>query len=105
MPATASASKSVSVATAVEPSPCSARIFWEIFIEQNFGPHIEQKCAVLAGSAGRVSSWKARAVSGSRARSNWSCQRNSKRASERASSQAWAPGWPLARSAAWAAIL
>ena len=32
-----------------------------IRIEQNFGPHIEQKCAVLAGSAGSVSSWKDRA--------------------------------------------
>ncbi|MFB7380954.1 hypothetical protein, partial [Kitasatospora purpeofusca] len=28
---------------------------WEIFIEQNFGPHMEQKWAVFAGSAGRVS--------------------------------------------------
>lgn len=27
---------------------------WVIFIEQNFGPHIEQKCAVLAPSAGNV---------------------------------------------------
>lgn len=25
-----------------------------IFIEQNLGPHMEQKCAVLAPSAGRV---------------------------------------------------
>jgi hypothetical protein len=28
-----------------------------IFIEQNFGPHIEQKCAVFAPSCGSVSSW------------------------------------------------
>jgi hypothetical protein len=42
-------------------------------IEQNFGPHIEQKCAVLADSAGRVSSWNARAVSGSSGNANWSC--------------------------------
>ncbi len=28
-----------------------------IFIEQNFGPHIEQKWAVLAPPAGRVWSW------------------------------------------------
>src|SRR5699024_8184505 len=42
-------------------SPCSSaylRTSWEIFMEQNFGPHMEQKWAVLAGSAGRVSSWK-----------------------------------------------
>lgn len=76
-----------------------------IFIEQNLGPHIEQKCAVFAGSAYRVSSWNSRAVSGSRARLNWSSQRNSNRASESASSQSCAPGCPLARSAAWAAIL
>ena len=56
-------------------------------IEQNLGPHIEQKWAVLAGSAGSVSSWYARAVSGSSDSSNWSCQRNSKRALDRASSQ------------------
>ena len=74
-------------------------------MEQNFGPHIEQKWAVLAGAAGRVSSWYDRAVSGSMARLNWSSHRNSNRALDRASSQAWAPGWPLARSAAWAAIL
>ena len=30
---------------------------WVIFMEQNFGPHIEQKCAVFAGSAGSVASW------------------------------------------------
>ena len=35
-------------------------------MEQNFGPHMEQKCAVFAGSAGRVSSWYACAVSGSK---------------------------------------
>src|SRR5687767_15246791 len=53
---------------------------WVIFIEQNLGPHIEQKCAVLAPSAGRVWSWYCSAVSGSRLRLNWSRQRNSKRA-------------------------
>src|SRR5207344_2649138 len=37
---------------------------------QNFGPHIEQKCATFAPSAGSVSSWYARAVTGSRARLN-----------------------------------
>ena len=41
-------------------------------IEQNLGPHIEQKCAVLAGAAGSVSSWYDRAVSGSIDRLNWS---------------------------------
>jgi hypothetical protein len=51
-----------------------------IFIEQNFGPHIEQKCATLWASLGSVSSCIARAVSGSRPRLNWSSQRNSKRA-------------------------
>ena len=45
--------------------PNALRMFCEMAIEQNFGPHIEQKCAILAGSAGRVSSWKAMAVSGS----------------------------------------
>ena len=43
--------------------------------------------------------------SGSRPRANWSRQRNSKRALLSASSRFFAPGWPLARSAAWAAIL
>jgi hypothetical protein len=41
-------------------------------IEQNLGPHMEQKWAVLAGSWGRVASWYARAVTGSRDRLNWS---------------------------------
>jgi hypothetical protein len=34
----------------------ASRTSCEIFIEQNFGPHMEQKCAILAPSAGRVSS-------------------------------------------------
>ena len=34
-----------------------------IFIEQNCGPHIEQKCAVFALSWGRVASWNSRAFS------------------------------------------
>jgi tetratricopeptide (TPR) repeat protein len=75
-----------------------------IFIEQNFGPHMEQKCAIFAPSAGSVSSWYASAVTGSSDRLNWSRQRNSKRALLRASSHCCARGWPLARSAAWAAI-
>jgi len=41
-------------------------------MEQNFGPHIEQKCAVLAGSCGSVASWNRRAVTGSSDRLNWS---------------------------------
>jgi hypothetical protein len=41
------------------PSPwfcllAKARTSWLICIEQNLGPHIEQKCAVLAPSAGKV---------------------------------------------------
>src|SRR3954467_7142755 len=76
-----------------------------IFIEQNLGPHIEQKWAVLAPSAGRVWSWNASAVSGSSDRLNWSRQRKSKRARDSASSHAFAAGWPFARSAAWAASL
>src|SRR3712207_4772814 len=78
---------------------------WVIFIEQNLGPHIEQKWAVLAPSAGGVWSWYCSAVSGSRLRLNWSRQRNSKRARDSASSCAFAAGWPFARSAAWAASL
>src|SRR6185312_722161 len=78
---------------------------WVIFIEQNLGPHIEQKCAVLAPSAGRVWSWYCSAVSGSSDRLNWSRQRNSNRARLSASSCNRAAGWPFARSAAWAAIL
>ena len=41
-------------------------------MEQNFGPHMEQKCAVLAGSCGSVASWNSRAVTGSSDRLNWS---------------------------------
>lgn len=74
-------------------------------MEQNLGPHMEQKWATLAPSAGRVSSWNSLAFQGSRERLNWSSQRNSKRAFERALSRIWAPGSPLARSAAWAASL
>ena len=38
-------------------SRANSRTSCEIFIEQNFGPHIEQKCATLAFSFGSVSSW------------------------------------------------
>ena len=47
-----------------------SRICCVISMLQNFGPHIEQKCATLAPSAGSVWSWKARAVTGSSARLN-----------------------------------
>src|SRR6266446_829557 len=57
-----------------------SRISWVICIEQNLGPHIEQKCASLAPSAGKVWSWNFSAVSGSSDRLNWSRQRNSNRA-------------------------
>ena len=85
--------------------PQDAKKKWVIFIEQNLGPHMLQKCAVLLLSFGRVSSWKSRAVSGSSPRLNWSSQRNSKRALLIASSRARAAGWPFATSAACAAIL
>ena len=42
----------------------------EIFMEQNFGPHMEQKWASLKPSSGSVSSCMARAVSGSSDKSN-----------------------------------
>ena len=48
----------------------------EMFIEQNFGPHIEQKCASLKPSSGSVSSCMARAVSGSSDSSNCRFQSN-----------------------------
>jgi hypothetical protein len=54
----------MSAAPAECPEPTYRQV---IFIEQNFGPHIEQKCATLCASFGSVSSWKARAVSGSSA--------------------------------------
>ena len=41
-------------------------------MEQNLGPHMEQKWAVLAGSCGSVASWNRRAVTGSSDRWNWS---------------------------------
>jgi hypothetical protein len=49
-----------------------------MFIEQNLGPHIKQKWAVLAPSAGSVWSWKVSAISSERL--NWSRRRNSKQA-------------------------
>jgi len=66
-------------------------------MEQNWGPHMEQKRAVFDSSAGSFSSWNAIAVSGSR--TNWSCHRNSNRALGRAWSRMGAPAWHLVRSA------
>jgi len=34
----------------------NSRTCWLICIEQNFGPHMQQKCATLQTSLGRVSS-------------------------------------------------
>src|ERR1700756_1434730 len=48
----------------------AARTSSVIFIEQNFGPHIEQKWATLAPSAGRVSSWAQGAVIGASGKLN-----------------------------------
>ena len=41
----------------------STRKSWVMRMEQNLGPHMEQKCATLCASFGRVSSWKLRATS------------------------------------------
>src|SRR5207244_11369195 len=86
---------------------CSAilRMSWVIFIEQNFGPHIEQNFADLNTSCGSVSSCIDRAVSGSSDSSNCLFQSNSKRAFDSASSRSREPLRPRATSAAWAAIL
>ena len=46
-----------SLAFSCIPACAASRMSAEIFIEQNFGPHMEQKCATLAPSAGSVSSW------------------------------------------------
>ena len=45
-------------------------------IEQNLGPHIAQNSALLKYSAGRDSSWYARARSGYRLRRNFSLPSN-----------------------------
>src|SRR5450432_2104054 len=52
-------------ATAAASSAEKSAVFEWIFIEQNFGPHMEQKCASLNPSSGSVSSCIERAVSGS----------------------------------------
>src|SRR5271157_3909488 len=76
-----------------------------IRIEQNSGPHMLQKAAVLKASCGSVSSCILRAVSGSSERRNWSFQLKLYRARLRASSRSRAPARWRARSAACAAIL
>jgi len=76
-----------------------------IFIEQKCGPHMEQKCAVLAPSCGRVSSWNSRAVTGSRLKVELVFPAEFERALLSACHGIARRGWPLARSAAWAAIL
>jgi hypothetical protein len=44
----------------------SGTVIGVIFIEQNFGPQMEQRCATFAPSAGSVSWWYASAATGSR---------------------------------------
>src|ERR1022692_2327659 len=46
----------LSLNTASASSAVNSSTFAEIFIEQNFGPHMEQKCASLKPSSGSVSS-------------------------------------------------
>ena len=46
-----------SSAFACIPASAPPRSSWLSCIEQNFGPHIEQKCALLWASFGRVASW------------------------------------------------
>ena len=61
--------------TASASSAVNFSVFAEWFIEQNFGPHIEQNAASLKPSSGSVSSCMASAVSGSSDSSN--CLRQS----------------------------
>jgi hypothetical protein len=42
------------------PTFAISAISWLMFMEQNLGPHMEQKWADLAGSWGRVASWGCR---------------------------------------------
>src|ERR1035441_7366843 len=60
--------------TAAAPSAVNVSTLEEMFMEQNFGPHMEQKCASLKPSSGRVSSCMLRAVSGSSERADCSFQ-------------------------------
>ncbi len=76
-----------------------------IFIEQNLGPHIEQKCATLCASLGRVASWKARAVSGSSDQVELVFPAEVEAGARQRVVAQLRRGMTLARSAAWAAIL
>ena len=68
------ASGTVPLNTAAASSAVKVSTLAEIFIEQNFGPHMEQKCASLKPSSGSVSSCMERAVSGSSESANCSFQ-------------------------------
>src|SRR5664279_6523209 len=68
------ASEAVPSNTAAASSAVNVSTLEEMFMEQNFGTHMEQKCASLKPSSGRVSSCMARAVSGSRESANCSFQ-------------------------------
>ena len=87
--------------TAIGSSPFAAilRMSCVTFIEQNFGPHIEQNFADLNTSCGSVSSCIARAVSGSSDNSNCRFQSNSNRAFDNSSSRLRAFLRPRAMSA------
>src|ERR1051325_9595332 len=85
-------SGAVPLNTASASAAVNASTFAEMFIEQNFGPHIEQKCASLKPSSGSVSSCIERAVSGSSDRSNCRFQSNLYRARDSSSSRSRAPG-------------
>jgi len=75
-----------------------------IFIEQNFGPHIEQN-ADLVGFLGQGLVVVGAGGVGIEPEVELVVPAKSKRARESASSRSCAAGWPLARSEACAAIL
>src|SRR5208283_753220 len=61
---------SICASTAAASASVNSSVFADLFIEQNFGPHIEQNAASLKPSSGNVSSCMERAVSGSSDSSN-----------------------------------
>src|SRR5208282_304691 len=65
---------SICVRIACASASVNSCVLFEWFIEQNFGPHIEQNAASLKPSSGSVSSCIERAVSGSSDSSNWRFQ-------------------------------
>src|SRR5207253_2882455 len=79
----------------------NAWISFEMRMLHQSWPHMAQKSV----STSRSSSWRARAVSPSKASSNCRGQLSAARARERSSSHARAPWTPRATSPAWAAIL